>query len=425
MSTPSSALRYNPFRPNTIVTTGIFSGRVEELFTLEKILFQTKNGNPQHFLIQGERGIGKSSLLFYLQCIAKGEIPSLNGENFKFITVPIELDPSNSYYDLVQRVWNEFRRALSDHHRTKEIIKTGWDFLKRFEVMGVKYNSEAVKKEPHELLDELTFMIDSALSELGNNVDGALILIDEADKPPAEANVGLFSKLFTERLAKRGCNRVSVGLAGITGILEKLKASHESSPRVFEIMNLDPLSIPERLDVVQKALEDAHQKNGFPTNITPEAQKWVCVFSEGYPHFIQQMGYSSFDSDSDNNITEDDVMAGAFKENGAFQQLGHKYFHDLYFDQIGSDEYRQVLRAMSEHLDGWVAKAEIRKVTRLKETTLGNALAALRARRIIITKPGAAGIYRLPTRSFAVWIRAYTGGRESLGQGQQPPNQQQ
>lgn len=56
-------LKYNTFRPNNIITPGMFVGRLEEINAIERCLFQAKNGNPQHFLVQGERGIGKSSLL--------------------------------------------------------------------------------------------------------------------------------------------------------------------------------------------------------------------------------------------------------------------------------------------------------------------------------------------------------------------------
>jgi hypothetical protein len=57
-----------------------------------------------------------------------------------------------------------------------------------------------------------------------------------------------------------------------------------------------------------------------------------------------------------------DVLRGALDtETGALYQLGVKYFHELYFDQIGADEYRDVLRAMPENFDAWITKAEIRK----------------------------------------------------------------
>ena len=63
---------------------------------------------------------------------------------------------------------------------------------------------------------------------------------------------------------------------------------------------------------------------------------------------------------------------------------------------------------MSVHLDGLVSKEEIRKATRPKDSTLNNAIAALKQRNIIIPKESKAGLYRLPSQSFAVWIRGYT-----------------
>jgi hypothetical protein len=108
-----------------------------------------------------------------------------------------------------------------------------------------------------------------------------------------------------------------------------------------------------------------------------------------------------------------DVREGTLDaQNGAIQQLGIKYFHDLYFDQIGSDEYRGVLRAMAGQFDGWITKSEIRKKVGIKPSTLNNAISALKKKRIIIAKPGVAGTYRLPTRSFAVWIKALTKAKE-------------
>lgn len=87
---------FNPFRPGSIVPPGMFSGRGAQLRTLGKVLFQTRNDNPHHFLLHGERGIGKSSLLRYLQLVAHGDLESLNFGWFKFLTVSIELEPSNT-----------------------------------------------------------------------------------------------------------------------------------------------------------------------------------------------------------------------------------------------------------------------------------------------------------------------------------------
>ena len=80
-------VKINPFKPNSPVSTGMFAGRLTEIITLEKGLHQTKNNNPINFLITGERGIGKSSLLTYIKFLANGEIKSPDYNLFNFLTI--------------------------------------------------------------------------------------------------------------------------------------------------------------------------------------------------------------------------------------------------------------------------------------------------------------------------------------------------
>jgi AAA ATPase domain len=192
----------NPFRPGSIITPGMFCGRLDELLIVERILFQTKHGNSGHFLIHGERGIGKSSLLLYLQYVATGSIKSIDGQTFTFLVLPLELEPTTTYTSLIKKVGAEFQRQLASQQRFKDTLANAWDFLKRWEVMGVKYSEVGV--DPDALLDDLVHTVHTALLELTGKLDGVLVLIDEADKPSAVvANLGTFAKLFTERLSKR------------------------------------------------------------------------------------------------------------------------------------------------------------------------------------------------------------------------------
>lgn len=391
----------------------MFAGRFAELQGTERALNQTKHGNPHNFLIQGERGIGKSSLLLSLEWVASGKLESLDKELFNFLTIGIELEPTNTYQDIIQKVGNELRRKIAKRSPVGEAAKAAWDFLKRWEIAGVKYTDVPSAPKPNELLDELTHSVEQTIDQLGTQIDGILILIDEADKAPVAANLGEFVKVFSERLTKRGCNRVCLGIAGLPSVMQNLRQSHESSTRIFEIFTLEPLLGSERLTVLESGLREAKNANTFEVTITDEARSLISTLSEGYPHFLQQFAYSAFNQDSDNKIDDSDVLQGALDpEAGALYQLGVKYFQELYFDQIGADEYRDVLRAMAENLDSWVTKAEIRKQVKMKESTLNNGINALKKRHIIVAKPGVAGTYKLPTRSFAVWIRAFTKARE-------------
>src|SRR5260370_16231571 len=97
-------LRYNPFCPGGLVPPGVFTGRVEELRALERMLFHTKHGNPQHFLLHGERGIGKSSLLYVHNMAASGRIQGWENQKFNFLTITIVLEPSDTYVTIVRKL---------------------------------------------------------------------------------------------------------------------------------------------------------------------------------------------------------------------------------------------------------------------------------------------------------------------------------
>ena len=73
--------RINPFKPNSPVPTAMFAGRYDEIKELETGLFQTQKGYSSNFLITGERGIGKSSLMMLLKYVADGNFTTFDNEN--------------------------------------------------------------------------------------------------------------------------------------------------------------------------------------------------------------------------------------------------------------------------------------------------------------------------------------------------------
>ncbi|WP_417382796.1 AAA family ATPase [Gimesia sp.] len=401
-------LKYNPFQPGQIVNPSMFAGRIDELFSLEQALFQTRNKNPSHFLIHGERGIGKSSLLLYLDYLAKGSFESLNKETFNFVTATVELEIGNTYVDIVRKTGSELSRSLKRHEKYKTMLKKGWDFITQWEAFGVKYKKSNDDFSRSQLFEELCESVYEASIRLQEQSDGILLLIDECDKPSSDAHLGEFSKIFTERLSRLGATNVILGLSGISNVLDKMRKSHESSLRVFQQFELKPLPLPEAIEIVDNGIEEANARNQEKVKIDKDVTQWIAERgSQGYPHFIQEYAHAAFDADNDNHITMIDLHNGVYRENGALAQLGKKYFENMYLEQIGSDDYRKVLQVMSEFMDEFVTKAKLRTKTGLKDHTLNNALSALKSRNIIIPQKGRKGEYRLPSKSFAIWIKTY------------------
>jgi hypothetical protein len=213
-------------------------------------------------------------------------------------------------------------------------------------------------------------------------------------------------KLLTEKLTKKNCNQVLIGMTGQQGLVSKLKISHESAVRFFNILTLKTLSDSENKRVICSGLEYANKKNVLQVEINQESLELISELSEGYPHFLQEFAFYAFDSNGDNVIEKEDVFRGAYSEKGALSQLGHKYFNEMYFDQIASSDYRRVLQGMSHYSDNWVERKDIKNKIEIKDTILNNALIALKNRNIIIANPNTQGEFRLPTKSFAAWIKA-------------------
>jgi biotin operon repressor len=404
------AARFNPYRPNSLIAPGMFVGRLDEIRGIEQCLFQAKNGNPNHFLVQGERGIGKSSLFLYVEALAKGEVAPLSGASFKFITVSIDLGESLSQIDIIRKIGRGLRQEMGKINTLVESAKGFWEWLSNWEVLGVKFNKDQKDFDLDENLENFVGQL-SILCKSNIGFDGVLFLVDEADNPPADAGLGACLKFITERLTRVQCNNVIFGLAGLPTLLSKIRESHESSPRLFHTMLLRPLEPQERIDVVKLGLDDANRINQIKTIIESDALEFLANLSEGYPHFVQQFAYSAFEHDDDFNIDEEDVGEGAFKDGGALSQLGDKFFSDMYHARISSEDYRRVLDAMAEYGDSWVHRKKIIAESGVSETNVANAFQVLKAKGIILIDDTRRGFYRLPTKSFGAWINAIRAAR--------------
>ena len=383
----------------------MFSGRIEETESIKQSLLQAKLGNPRHFLVEGERGIGKSSLMLIANAFAHDKVDG-RGE-LNFLPLEIELNEGTTYVELVRMVAAALQQKMSEQDHLKTKAKIAWEFLSKWNILGVEYKGEQKEPIPSALVDDLANTIAGFMADVGSQLDGLLLLIDEADKAdPATANLGEFVKLLTEKLTKRGCDRLCIGLAGLPVLVQKLRQGHESSLRIFDILMLEPLSDDEVESAIQRGLDEANEKNDKPTTIDADAMKMIVHLSEGYPHFVQQFAYCAFDKDINYKIEIDDVVRGAYQENGALDQLARKYFQEMFYEKISSEDYRKVLVGMATKLDQWQSRQDIIKVSGVADSQVTNALAALKKKNIILANEEKKGEYRLPTKSFAVWLRA-------------------
>lgn len=392
----------------------MFAGRLAELEQLEAGLLQTRARTPQNFMIVGERGIGKSSLLLYIKYLAEGKIP-VDGETVRFLVVDTDLHKSVTPFGFVKKIQLAVRENLATSEKARSFLKEAWEFLQRIEAGGFGLAPRAGEPVDETMLDEFSYSLSNTVTRIcssddsvfGAHYDGMLILIDEADNASKELGLGVFLKLLLERLQRRDCENVMVVLSGLPELRHVLIDSHESSIRLFEELELERLEPQDVRSAIEQGLKRAGELNERPFSMDETAIDFLVGLSEGFPHFVQQFCYSAFEAADGDHIEVGHVASGAVGERGAVERIGNRYYRDDFYRKIQKESYRQVLRIMAEHLDEWVTKDQIRKDFTGKASTLDNAIYALRSRHIIVSKEGTRGVYRLLNKAFAYWIKLY------------------
>ncbi|SNZ01619.1 AAA family ATPase [Flagellimonas pacifica] len=401
--------RYNPFKPNYPIYSGLFAGRFKEMERIDDALFQTAHNNPTNLLFVGERGIGKTSLLLLTKYFANGTIV-LDKKKHNFLTIQLNINSNTTIADFIIKFKKQLQRELHKMNSTQKVIDKAWGFVKRLEISGFKIN-DTPETSTEQLIDDFTYSFSETIEELTNgeevSKDGIVVIIDEADTACKELGLGAFLKSLTETLVSENTNRALFVLAGLPTVTDILRESHQSSLRLFEEHLLKPLKKKDVKFVIDRAIEEVNEKEQMEIKIVDGAIEKFHEVSEGYPHFLQQIGFCVIVNLKSNQITPGIVEDSMYQQGGALDLIGKRYYMDLYYNKIKVDSYRQILSIMAKEWDQWISKTEIRKDFKGSGTELNNGIKALRDRNIILTKRGVRGVYRLQWLSFAFWIRIH------------------
>ena len=405
--------KVNRFKPNSPVPPGMFAGRLDEIKALENGLHQTKNGNSSNFLITGERGIGKSSLIGYIKPTAQGLITTPDYEKFNFIVVNTVISGKSTLVSFIKLIERNLKREIGKIEKIRNFFDDTWAFVQRLKIMDSGIDKAQTNDDLDLIIDDFAYSLSETCKRITNPEkgeeakDGLVVFVDEADNACMDLHIGYFFKVVTELVQQNSCENIMFIVAGLPEVVNKLSDSHESSVRIFTQLRIGELNPNDRKYVVDRGLEVANEQNIEKTSITADAKNMISTLSEGYPHFIQQFAYSAFEANTDGEISKEDVANGAFKVGGALDAIGSRYYQSAYNEQIKSDEYRQVLEIMADNMNSWIKKSEIRENFSGNDQTLTDALKALTARKIILKNPSKMGEYRLQHRGFALWIKLF------------------
>lgn len=396
----------------------MFTGRIHELNRIDDTFMKLKEGNPSHLMIVGERGIGKSSLLLFCNMLAKGEVTWQASTCCNYLPIHFAIDSDLTRLGLVKKISGSIERHLRKEEKLLALFQKSWQFLKRIEIAGSKISSD-ISGDNDSIFDDFVYSLADTCESLCKTTflnehgvtakkDGLVLLIDEADSASPGLGLGAFLKNLSEALQTQGCNRVLYILSGLPRLRDVLRESHPSSLRLFEELELLPLRREHIKEVYERGLKHVNVRSTAQYRYSPEALERMIGSSEGYPHFIQQIGFSTFEINTDAEISIDTVNDATFGHSGAIDLIGDRYYRNLYYDNIKEDAYREILNAMAERPGGITTRKQLLPRFVDREQILDNGIRALKERNIILPIQGKRGEYRLQWVGFGIWIKFFT-----------------
>lgn len=339
----------NPYAPGAGTPPPELAGRDNVLADARIAIERNRSGkSARSFMFVGLRGVGKTVLLNEVQAIAEEQ-----GALTDFIEVSV-------HEPLSKTIIPTLRAALLKLDRIKgvsEKVKKGLRVLKSFVgAVKVKYDdvefSVDVDAEPG-VADSGTLTRD--LAELFLAVGEAakarnasiVILIDEIQNLPAEEFEALIMAVHRTDQKKLPLLVVGAGLP----LLVKLSGDAKSyAERLFEYPDIGPLDPVEAARALREPAAEAD------VIFNDDAIEAVIEKTKGYPYFLQEWGYQSWNTAEESPITAKDVDAAG---EVAVRRLDQNFFRSRY--ERLSDPQKAYLRAMAElgpgpHKTGDIAK---------------------------------------------------------------------
>lgn len=386
----------NPFTPMSGMEPTVFGGRADELeFFEQKLNRAIYTRFCEHFLVLGDWGIGKSTLLkeYKKICQSRGNLVTI---------APLEpFQPGASLTDASRSIVESILRGLPyPIERFKRIANylnsIGFNILGT----GLQFSRDTSQKE----ISPQAFLHDTLLNlwqDLKNKTEVLVILLDDLDNilTVPEIVMTLKSTLsmdsFTDTKILFGIASTSDGWMQLTSI----KKHHPLSRYFLSRVELGTLKENELMETIIKSL--IRTGVSFSQNVTQQ----VYEYTKGHPFEMQVLCNHLFNNQISRQV-DIDVWDKALQT--AINDLGAATF-DNWFHQASKEE-RKVLRIIAEEENPVIPK-EIRSIAEKNKIRIASQNIRKYLQRLVekkLIRKTERGFYTIPDRMFQVYIRSHS-----------------
>jgi hypothetical protein len=323
----------SPFYPGQPVPVELFVGREAEIERIDRAARQVALGRQQAVFIEGEYGIGKSSLALYMRTLLEQD-PGLLGFHVLLGECKTIDDLSVAMVKAVATSSRAYKPAAFD--RVRGVIA---DYIGEQTLFGVRLHLEKLRQDAPSISVGFLPFCREIFKRAGEDFKGLLLIFDEINGLASKPEFSHFLKnLYDENALSGETLPLFLVLCGTRERRQEIVSCHPPVARIFEIAEIAPMDQGEMENFFKRAFEKAGM------SLAPEALETFGHFSGGLPKLMHLIGDAAFylaqQSRIDLQIAWRAVVAAA-------AEVGRKFVDPQVYDALHSKDYHRILDKLS------------------------------------------------------------------------------
>lgn len=331
----------SPFSPAKPVLPEFFVGRQLQIQRImQRGVGQVAGGKPMAVFVEGEYGIGKSSIAHLIRWLAYREhgmfgiYAPLGGARNLTDVAEIILEQAVRTGVLDPTRWETLRNFLAKYVGNQQASLFGFD---------LNLNIEALKADAPNLASHfglLSFLGDVFGRLPSPGCKGIVLILDEINGIASDPQFSMFLKsLWDSNALSPKPLPLLLMLCGTKDRRFEMMQQHEPVERIFDLVQVDSLSKPEMEDFFRKAFDAARM------TIAQDALDVMAKYSAGFPRIMHLVGDAAYWLDNDGAVSSDDALGAVID---AAEELGRKFVDAQVYQALQSRDYHSILQKIGK-----------------------------------------------------------------------------
>jgi hypothetical protein len=395
----------SPFYPGQPVPIELFVGRTAQI---ERMMTrgagQVALGKSVAMFVQGEYGIGKSSIANYVM--------SRSEQEYDLFGIYVPIGSVDTIDGIGQAILEATIRASALDPKRSEAIRN-WlaKYVGEQSLFGFfSLRFDQLKKDGPSVAEGILPFLNDTLNRLkATGIKGIVLVLDEINGITSNPQFAHFIKGMVDTNAlSNDPVPLFLLLCGVEEKRREMIQAHQPADRIFDVIQIDAMTEEEMREFFTRAFGSVQMK------IDATALALLVHYSAGFPKIMHLVGDEAYWIDQDGVVALDDATAAVL---AAAEDVGRKYVEQQVYRALRSEDYQSILAKIAKLGPDVMTfrKADVAKgLTETEKKKFNNFLQKMKDLKVL-RSGGIRGEYEFTMRMVRLYIWLQSLQRQKTG----------